>query len=225
MLYFKVKHTFPPLIQYPAMSDMGGRIRARREELGFEQPDLAKACGVSKSAISQWELGHSTPTGPNLVSCATFLRVRERWLTTGRGPKEAISPPQQGPTPVPLIDFVAAGSWSEPADSSKYSEVFLVPRYAVGPRAFALTIQGRSMEPEFHDGDDIIVDPDVQPKQRDFVVAKREHDHEATFKQYYSRQSMVELRPLNASYETLQFNRANPGKIIGVVVEHRSYRR
>ena len=34
-----------------------------------------------------------------------------------------------------------------------------------------------------------------------------------------------ELRPLNPNYEILYLDRAHPGRIIGVMVEHRRYRR
>lgn len=36
---------------------LGDRIRSAREARGWTQPDLGKAVGVSKSAVSQWEKG------------------------------------------------------------------------------------------------------------------------------------------------------------------------
>ena len=40
-----------------AFSDMGKRIRAARRAHGLTQQQLADACGVSLSAVSQWETG------------------------------------------------------------------------------------------------------------------------------------------------------------------------
>lgn len=37
---------------------------------------------------------------------------------------------------------------------------------------FALKVRGKSMEPEFKEGDTIIVDPDLCPCPWDYVVAK-----------------------------------------------------
>lgn len=36
---------------------LGDRIRSAREAKGWTQPELGKAVGVSKSAVSQWEKG------------------------------------------------------------------------------------------------------------------------------------------------------------------------
>jgi transcriptional regulator with XRE-family HTH domain len=41
------------------METMGDRIKFHREAKGLSQLDLAKICGVTKGAVSQWELGRS----------------------------------------------------------------------------------------------------------------------------------------------------------------------
>ncbi|WP_391540669.1 LexA family protein [Lonepinella koalarum] len=51
----------------------------------------------------------------------------------------------------------------------------------VSENAFALKIKGDSMEPDFIEGDVIIVDPKIQPHAGEFVVAVN-GDYEATFK-------------------------------------------
>lgn len=47
------------LIDMPKKENMGARIRRLREEKNITIEDMAKICGVSKSAVSQWELGQS----------------------------------------------------------------------------------------------------------------------------------------------------------------------
>jgi DNA-binding transcriptional regulator YiaG len=55
--------TMPPkqlaLIDMAKKDTMGMRIRRTREEKNLTIEQVAKACGVSKSAVSQWELGDS----------------------------------------------------------------------------------------------------------------------------------------------------------------------
>lgn len=128
---------------------------------------------------------------------------------------------------VPLIDFVEAGEWAEVVDPYPAGEGSAIPASAqVGKRSFALRIRGRSMEPTYFDGDVIIVDPDVQPVPGDDVVAKLLSEQEATFKRYRVRSPKeVELLPLNDLHPTLTLSSKNPGRIVGVMVEHHRYRR
>ena len=60
MLDSQVKHV-GCLNLYPsgAMDLLGDRIRALRQARGLSQSQLAELCGVTKSAVSQWELGQS----------------------------------------------------------------------------------------------------------------------------------------------------------------------
>jgi len=80
-------------------------------------------------------------------------------------------------------------------------------------------------------GDVVIIDPGVRPLPGDFVVAKVEADDSATFKKYRPRGAdesgvpIFELVPLNEDYEVIRISAANPGTIIGTMMEHRRRRR
>jgi transcriptional regulator with XRE-family HTH domain len=54
------------------MDTMGQRIKSLREARGMSQQGLADAVGVSKSAVSQWELGQSKN-----IKLPTFLALLE----------------------------------------------------------------------------------------------------------------------------------------------------
>lgn len=56
---------------------MGERIRQRREGQGLTQAQLAKQIGVTKGAVSQWELG-----GTKNIKLVTFLKLVEVLHTT-----------------------------------------------------------------------------------------------------------------------------------------------
>jgi transcriptional regulator with XRE-family HTH domain len=62
------------LIPYPIfpMETMGDRIRQLRVARGYSQEELGSLVGVSKSAVSQWELGATKN-----IKLETFLRVVE----------------------------------------------------------------------------------------------------------------------------------------------------
>lgn len=132
---------------------------------------------------------------------------------------------------IPLISFVQAGLWREAVDpyAQGAGEEYLVTHQGLGSHAFALTVRGESMLPEFREGDTLIIDPDVKPLPGDYVVAKNGAE-EATFKKYRPRglnergENVIELVPLNEDFPTLRSD-VTPIQVIGTLMEHRRYRR
>ena len=59
---------------------LGCAIRARREELGMRQLDLARAVGVTNSAVSLWEKGETSPTYKMSLKIAKALGMNARDL-------------------------------------------------------------------------------------------------------------------------------------------------
>jgi transcriptional regulator with XRE-family HTH domain len=71
MLNVAVKYAHPAIpYALAAMETMGDRIRTLREARKLTQDQLAKAVGVTKSAVSQWE-GGSTKN----IKLGTFLSL------------------------------------------------------------------------------------------------------------------------------------------------------
>jgi transcriptional regulator with XRE-family HTH domain len=52
---------------------LGSRIKALRSAQSLTQSDVAMAVGVSKAAVSQWELNVAAPQGDNLIRLAARL--------------------------------------------------------------------------------------------------------------------------------------------------------
>ena len=70
------------------------RIKDRLEELGMGQAELARRCGVDRSAVNQWVSGRVPNIRPdNLICVADTLGLEIRWLATGRGPRLARQEP------------------------------------------------------------------------------------------------------------------------------------
>ena len=83
------------------------------------------------------------------------------------------------------------------------------------PNAFALLVAGDSMEPLFHEGETIVVDPGRVAENRSYVIAK--NGGEATFKQLVLDGDHVYLKPLNKDYKTWDMTGVE-FRIVGVVV-------
>jgi len=49
------------------------RIKELRRQKNMSQMDLAKATGISQSAIAKWELGKTEPTATAIITLAKFF--------------------------------------------------------------------------------------------------------------------------------------------------------
>lgn len=217
------------------------RIKSRRMACGLTQDQVANRVGVTRVAVSHWERGGADPNGRYLNELAAALGVSVDWLLTGKeeGSMGVSEPPFPGyrnvepaeipqGTRVPILSYVQAGQWREMCEQATAfdgSLEYVAAGVSVGSCAFGLWVRGNSMEPDFKEGDLLIVDPDEAPKAGDFVIAKNGSE-EATFKKYRSRgeyddgRPRFELVPLNDDHETLSTDQTHIA-IIGVVVEHR----
>ena len=59
-----------------------------RKKAGLSQDALAEAVGVSRQAISKWELGAAVPETSKLVPLAAALGVSVDWLLSEEGPED-----------------------------------------------------------------------------------------------------------------------------------------
>lgn len=83
---------------------------------------------------------------------------------------------------------------------------------------FVLRVKGESMEPKFHDGDLIFVDPEVPPSGGRYVVASLEGDREATFRQLIVEGGRRYLKALNPDWPERIVEMDEDTVIRGVVV-------
>jgi len=194
------------------------RIYKARNECGMSQSELSRKCGVTPSAISHLEKGNTKSlSGDLLVRMSRALNVSAEWLANGTGPMSerntAPGPALRGT--VPLISTVQAGNFAEAIDNMPPGEGERINvTVPVNAHTFALRVMGDSMEPEFQEGMIIIVEPDLDPRPGDYVIAKNGED--ATFKKLIKDGSDYYLKPLNKDYKTKPLG---DGRIIGVVRE------
>lgn len=207
---------------------IGQRLRQARQAARMSQHEIAAQMGVSIQAVSQWENDKTVPGSNRLLSLGTILGVD--FLDTGSLPTEPGGRMFKAGKYVPLVSRVSAGDW-HPAMAFESAVDMLTVQWTPKGPAFALEVHGESMMPEFRSGDIIIIDTSIEPLPGDFVVASLEGEHEATFKKFRPRGAdddgnpVIELVPLNPDYPTLTISSKSPGRIIGTMYEHRSFRR
>lgn len=194
-----------------------------------DRAKFGEAASLTKGRVSQL-LDPAIPFGERAAaSLVEKLKLPDRWFDEGRS---NVTIAAIGNRSIPVISYVQAGNFREIVDAFAMGdgEDSILTDLDVSPYAFALRIEGRSMLPEFHEGDRVIIDPDVRPHSGDFVVA-RNGKGGATFKKYRLRgaddsgREIFELIPLNLDEFDSVRSDMEPLEIIGTMVEHRRYRR
>ncbi len=184
----------------------GDWVRKKREKAGLSANRLAHLSGLSEKYIRLLEKGERKPKLETLEKLARGLGVPFDELAAAAGYSVHRS------KRIPVISWASAGTWEEAVE---YPEDWIVV-ISSSPRLFALRVQGDSMEPEFTDGDIIVVDPDRAPQPGDFVLVRKGHN-EVVFKQLKQYGDKMILRPLNPRYPEIEFT--NEHEIIGVVCQ------
>ncbi|WP_430009869.1 helix-turn-helix domain-containing protein [Methylophaga lonarensis] len=221
--------------------NIGKRVEIARKHAGMTKAMLARACGLTNQAIGQIENGTTKEPKPsNLQKIAVACNVSSDWLIDGEGEMTQIR--RSGKSSinirheieelrseynatrhttiikVPLISKVRAGEWCNDATDEPEALDWLICPVKVGKNAFALKVQGVSMEPEYHDGDIIFVDPDKAPKHNDDVVVSLIPSGEATFKRLQIDESGKYLIAINKSFPAPIIPLDEEARICGIVV-------
>jgi SOS-response transcriptional repressor LexA len=212
------------------MIDIGAEIRKRRERLGWSGVKLATLAGIAPAFLSRVERGKSYYSQGTLIKIAGALGISVDEFYTG-ATKSNVEGAHLGWRRIPVLDYSQAGQWTSVAGNPEENEKreTIMTDLEHPPSTFALRIRGDSMEPKFREGDVVVIDPTIQPQPGDYVVATND-GHETTFRRFRSAginehgSTVFELLPLNSVYGVMRSDR-QPLGVVGVMVEHRQYRR
>lgn len=213
---------------------VGAKIRALRKARKMTINELATQVDSDVGNISRLErdLQGFSPQLLSKIADALSVPVSELFSDDSpASPHQNMEMAQPDIHRIPVISYVQAGVWTAPNEIRECdgNMAYITTDLELGERAFAIVIRGNSMEPEFTEGDLVLIDPDEPLHPGDFVVAKN-GEEEATFKKYRPRgygedgQEIFELAPLNDDYPTMRSDRQHI-LIIGTMVEHRRRRK
>ncbi|WP_064435929.1 LexA family protein [Pseudoalteromonas neustonica] len=187
--------------------DLGKRVEKRRVQLGMTQAQLGLIAGLAQNSIHNIESGE-TKRPRKIDALAQALNCTPEYLLFGIGEiqsdaKNINNNVVPGPTikaTAPLISWVQAGAWSEISEIKAYdAERYMCP-VNCSDLTFVLKVQGVSMEPKFHEGDLIFVDPEAECIHGSYVVARLDDDNQATFKQLIIESGHKFLKAANPNW-------------------------
>lgn len=199
---------------------------------GWSEGELARQANITQPTIHRIITGESkAPKRENIEKIARALRVSSKWLWDG-GPRPDLADQFDANVELalqptrsfmyPEISWVQAGSARE---AIELSNIALCPQHSsdvwAGEDAFWLRVTGNSMTSNsgnsFPEGFLILVAPDIEARQGQFVVARMIDSNEATFKQLVRDAGELYLKPLNPSYPTKPVD--DTWEIVGTVVD------
>ena len=191
-------------------------LKNLRKQKKLSQTELGQKLGISKSAISMYELGERMPDYEMMKSMADLFNVSMDYLYEKQTQKKVV---------IPVLGCVAAGIPIETiTDILDYEEID-ADMLKDGSEYFALSIKGQSMEPKFSEGDVVIVrkQPDVDSGQIAIVCMNGDT---ATCKKVMKQSGGILLQPLNPAYDPVFYSAEEiyniPITILGRVVELRA---
>ncbi|EGQ8055460.1 LexA family protein [Vibrio alginolyticus] len=207
------------------MATLGLKILTRRKELKITQKELAQKVGVSHVTISQWEKEDTAPKGSNLLKLSEALKVSASDLLDdglNNVTKLDIQPGRKGE--YPLLGKVSAGAFKDAVQS--FDLEYLSTTVKCDPNSYWLIVDGHSMTApqgsgvSFLEGMLILVDPERDYCNGNFVVAYCENKQMATFKKISIEPEGTFLVPLNPDPTYKRINIADEFcEIAGVVVD------
>lgn len=148
----------------------GANIRRLREQRGLTQEQLGKMVDVSRSTITQWERGWTTPRMGNVQLLAGALGVSTADIIADElPPSNAIKPTTAKPAYAPLLGRVHAGEAQEP---DVLQDAIPVPYEIIKrhPQGYFLQVEGDCMDNVYPEGCYILIDPEQRPSNGSIAV-------------------------------------------------------
>lgn len=125
---------------------------------------------------------------------------------TQRDPLEAFAIKEDDSRKVPVVSWAKAGLGLDYQDLCRQMEEEIATE-SRDPNAFAIIIEGDSMEPEYKAGDRVVFAPNEEPRNGDVVVAKFRDTEEVVFKRYRRKGpegKIIALESTNPDYPPIE---------------------
>ena len=214
---------------------LGNYLKSIREQLEYSTHDVNKLCDISQSYISLMENGKRKPSPTILKKLASiynldYLDLYEKagYIDLAENEKLKVKEEKNSSAIVFVYGTIPAGIPMECIEDIIDTEEISQDMLKGGKQYFGLRVKGNSMEPDYLDGDTLILEKaDNCESGDDCVVMVNGND--GTFKRVFKNENGIILQPLNPSYTPMSYTNEQienlPVRIIGIVEEIRRKKR
>lgn len=187
-----------------------------------DRNDLARDLDLPYTTITSWCKAEFYPRIDKIQLLANYFNIQKSDLV------ESKSRTKNNPALVFVYGTIPAGIPMECIEDIIDTEEISADMLRGGKQYFGLKVKGNSMEPDYLDGDTLILErTDDCESGDDCVVMVNGND--GTFKRVFKNENGIILQPLNSEYAPMVFTNEQidnlPVKVIGIVEEIRRKKR
>ncbi len=210
---------------------LSARLVFALNTLGVTQADLSRRIGVKPQAI-HYLCNSNSKKSSFTYEIADALKINSLWLACGNGEmlRERPSDISKNTTmiekknKIPVLNFKQmkqlANKNSTLTDLLPIIDEWISSDSNIKINDFSFKLNDKSMFPRFDQDTTIIIDPDIKPKNNDFVVVFLEEMDDVIFRMYEDCSGRVFFKPINSDlFKTII--KKNNDLILGVLVEAR----
>lgn len=201
-------------------------LKALMAEVRINESELARRTGVGQPVIHRIASGETdNPKVGTLSPIANFFAlsisqlIGDEPLPANRIPG-TFNPGVQGWKQLPLLSWEQVLEWPNLPEQTKPTQTVSIDQ-SLGDNAYAVMVKDTSMEPRFPEGTTLIVDPTLQPQNRDFAIVYLDGQKHPTFKQILIDGASIYMKPLNQDFDRQRID-DKKHKFLGVVVQART---
>lgn len=207
-----------------AVMEISNILNYLLKQARISEAELARQINIPRATINRLVSGRTPdPRASTLNAIAQFFNVSVDQLL-GKQPlyiglNHSVIATQQ--TSIPIIDLDKSKQWEDIISSLKPDTHFdwIMVDPSIDEGKFAIRIHGESMWPQFQANTILILSPEKEAKNRDFVIAYIKKNNEMVFRQYIVEDRYKFLKAINNIFPTIQLDESD--KIIGVVIQTR----
>lgn len=211
------------------------RLQKAMNIRNIKAAELSEKSGIPKSSLSEYIKGKYEAKQKGIYKLAKALNVSEGWLMGLDVPMERSfdnniqkNDKVSNSAVVFVYGSIPAGVPMECIEDIIDTEEIPADMLRGGKQYFGLKVKGNSMEPDYLDGDTLILEKaDDCESGDDCVVMVNGND--GTFKRVIKNENGIILQPLNSEYYPLVFSNEQieslPVRVIGIVEEIRRKKR
>lgn len=206
------------------MKKLNTILKALMAEVGISESELARRTGVGQPVVHRIASGETdNPKVATLSPIANFFAISISQLIGDEPLPEnrlagTYNPGVHGWRQLPLLEWEQLLEWPNLKEQPKPTQSISTD-LDLGEHACALVVKDNTMEPRFPEGTVIILDPAIQPENRDFAVVHIDGHKLPTFKQMLIDGNVAYLKPLNLDFKPFALDKNY--HVLGTVVQSR----